>query len=206
MKDRRVIFHLWKRNVIFVFRSLFLAPNSGHHQENQILILGSANEALKKTLTLWPLFFLRMGFNCLKATATSRGQFTFYHSVPRISWYPFFVAVYHFFEEAKIKFHPFCPIRAVSQYNLLHSKSIDWILNEGHTGIQWVNETQHVKYLSMLFNNLEFIICKPKYLMKTIQKKCIIDSYKCTPILHRYYNQNWFLVHLKPATINSKLW
>ena len=28
-----------------------------------------------------------MGFNCLKATATSRRQFTFYHSVPRKSWY-----------------------------------------------------------------------------------------------------------------------
>ena len=61
MKDRRVIFHLWKRNVIFVFRSLFLAPNSAHHQENQTLILGSANEALKKTLTLWPLFFFTDG-------------------------------------------------------------------------------------------------------------------------------------------------
>ena len=31
--------------------------------------------------------FLWMGFNCLKATATSRRQFTFYHSVPRNSWY-----------------------------------------------------------------------------------------------------------------------
>ena len=30
-----------------------------------------------------------MGFNCLKATATSRRQFTFYHSVPRNSWYSF---------------------------------------------------------------------------------------------------------------------
>ena len=27
-----------------------------------------------------------MGFNCLKATATSRRQFTFYHSVLRNSW------------------------------------------------------------------------------------------------------------------------
>ena len=31
-----------------------------------------------------------MGFNCLKATATSRRQFTFYHSVPRNSWYSFY--------------------------------------------------------------------------------------------------------------------
>ena len=31
-----------------------------------------------------------MWFNCLKATATSRRQFTFYHSVPRNSWYSFY--------------------------------------------------------------------------------------------------------------------
>ena len=31
-----------------------------------------------------------MGFNCLKATATSRRQSTFYHSVPRNSWYSFY--------------------------------------------------------------------------------------------------------------------
>ena len=30
-----------------------------------------------------------MGFNCLKARATMRRQFTFYHSVPRNSWYSF---------------------------------------------------------------------------------------------------------------------
>ena len=31
--------------------------------------------------------FLWIGFNCLKASATSRTQFTFYHYVPRYSWY-----------------------------------------------------------------------------------------------------------------------
>ena len=31
-----------------------------------------------------------MGFNCLKATVTSRRQFTFYHSVPRNSWCSFY--------------------------------------------------------------------------------------------------------------------
>ena len=31
-----------------------------------------------------------MGFNCLKATVTSRWQFTFYHSVPRNAWYSFY--------------------------------------------------------------------------------------------------------------------
>ena len=34
--------------------------------------------------------FLWMGFICLKATATSRRQFTFYHSLPRNSWYSFY--------------------------------------------------------------------------------------------------------------------
>ena len=31
-----------------------------------------------------------MGFNCLKATATSRREFTFYHSVPRNFSYSFY--------------------------------------------------------------------------------------------------------------------
>ena len=31
-----------------------------------------------------------MGFNCLKSTATSRRQFTFYHSVLTNSWYSFY--------------------------------------------------------------------------------------------------------------------
>ena len=33
--------------------------------------------------------FLWMGFNCLKATTTSRRQFIFYHSVPRNPWYSY---------------------------------------------------------------------------------------------------------------------
>ena len=35
-------------------------------------------------ITVWPLF-LWMGFNCLKARATSRRQFTFYHATPFLS-------------------------------------------------------------------------------------------------------------------------
>ena len=34
--------------------------------------------------------FSWMGFNCLKARATSRRQFTFYHYFPRNSWYSFY--------------------------------------------------------------------------------------------------------------------
>ena len=44
----------------------------------------------KTFLKLYGPFLLWMGFNCLKATATSRRQFTFYHSVPRNSWYSFY--------------------------------------------------------------------------------------------------------------------
>ena len=48
---------------------------------------------LTKTLTLKKkqLYgpFLWMGFNCLKARATSRRQFTFYHEVPRNFWYSY---------------------------------------------------------------------------------------------------------------------
>ena len=43
---------------------------------------------LKKKKLYGP--FLWMGFNCLKARATSRRQFTFYHSVPRNVWYSFY--------------------------------------------------------------------------------------------------------------------
>ena len=41
-----------------------------------------------KTKLYGPFLWIR--FNCLKATATSRRQFTFYHSVPRNSWYSFY--------------------------------------------------------------------------------------------------------------------
>ena len=47
------------------------------------------SKMLKKNFFFMALF-LWMGFNCLKATATSRRQFTFYHSVPRNSWCSFY--------------------------------------------------------------------------------------------------------------------
>ena len=50
----------------------------------------SLNEVeIKNFLKLYDPF-LWMGFNCLKATFTLRRQFTFYHSVPRNSWYSFY--------------------------------------------------------------------------------------------------------------------
>ena len=50
----------------------------------------STGLTLLKKKQLYSPFFLWMGFNCLKATATSRRQFTFYHLVPRNSWYSFY--------------------------------------------------------------------------------------------------------------------
>ena len=41
----------------------------------------------RKTLKKFYDPFLWMGFNCLKATATSRRQFTFYQKVPKNPWY-----------------------------------------------------------------------------------------------------------------------
>ena len=43
---------------------------------------------IKNLKTLWPLLW--MWFNCLRAIATWRRQFTFYHKVPRNSWYSFY--------------------------------------------------------------------------------------------------------------------
>ena len=57
---------------------------------NNILVyfLRSMCSNIKKKL--YGPFLLWMRFNCLKATATSRRQFTFYHSVLRNSWYSFY--------------------------------------------------------------------------------------------------------------------
>ena len=52
-------------------------------------VVGDLNGEENKTLKLYG-HFLWMEFNYLKATATSRRQFTFYHSVPRTSWYSFY--------------------------------------------------------------------------------------------------------------------
>ena len=45
---------------------------------------------MEKKKKLYGPFLLWMGINCLKATATSRRQFNFYHSVPRNSWCSFY--------------------------------------------------------------------------------------------------------------------
>ena len=67
-----------RRNFI-VRRSLFYI---------ELVFCLAYNNKRKKQKLYGP--FLWMGFNYLKATATSKRQFTFYHSVPRNSWYSFY--------------------------------------------------------------------------------------------------------------------
>ena len=66
----------------------------GNHKrsESEILAASSTHGSLRHIKLYFKLYvpFLWMGFNCLKATATSGRQFTFYHSVPRNSWYSFY--------------------------------------------------------------------------------------------------------------------
>ena len=54
-------------------------------------VLNKSKSAVTSLFNIKKIYgpFLWMGFNCLKATATSRRQFTFYHSVPRNFWYSF---------------------------------------------------------------------------------------------------------------------
>ena len=56
------------------------------------VVLIVSRRKIRKCLKKKQLYgtFLWMVFNCLKATATSRRQFTFSHSVPRNSWYSFY--------------------------------------------------------------------------------------------------------------------
>ena len=72
-----------------VLRDLVLCVQFKKREKHHggVLLLVTLKKTLKKKLH-GP--FLWMGFNCLKDTATSRRQFTFYHSVSRNSWYSFF--------------------------------------------------------------------------------------------------------------------
>ena len=71
------LFNADHSNVVILLR-VYAAPNSS------VCFLLTITKKQKKKQTLW------MGFNCLKATATSSRQFTFYHSVPRTFWYSFY--------------------------------------------------------------------------------------------------------------------
>ena len=72
--------------ILMYFRSLqkrdkAYAPVHIHKQKQKL-------KKNKKKNFMAPL--LCIGLNCLKATATSWRQFTFYHSVPRYFWYSFY--------------------------------------------------------------------------------------------------------------------
>ena len=58
----------------------------------ETLVNGYENEIVQEKKLEKKLYgpFLWMGSNCLKATATSGWQFTFYHWVPRNSWHSFY--------------------------------------------------------------------------------------------------------------------
>ena len=74
----KLIFH-WKAQSPINFKSLLISLEE--------VLRSSAME--NKEVSLKNLYgpFLWMGFNCLKARATSRRQFTIYHWAPRNSWY-----------------------------------------------------------------------------------------------------------------------
>ena len=74
---------------LFYVALLLLNPLMLHCLMLHYLLLHNSVLYLEKKKKLHDPF-LWMGFNCLKATATSRRQFTFYHSVPRNSWYSFY--------------------------------------------------------------------------------------------------------------------
>ena len=79
---------IYNAQYCFIYRHKVYIEQYGFIYRHLVYI--AQYDSIKKTLknTLWPLF-LWMGFDCLKTRATSRRQFTFYHLVPRNSWYSF---------------------------------------------------------------------------------------------------------------------
>ena len=71
--------------------SMCLRPNELYLnvEKTEFVLFQRQNTKLNNLKKLYGPF-LGMGFNCLKARGTSRRQFTFYHYVPRNSWYSFY--------------------------------------------------------------------------------------------------------------------
>ena len=71
-----------------------LIKNSAHKCESFSRLMWNffSQYQARRQKTLKKLYgpFLWMEFNCLKAKATSRRQFTFYHSFARNSWFSFY--------------------------------------------------------------------------------------------------------------------
>ena len=99
-----------------------------------------------------------MGFNCLKATATSRRQFTFYHSVPRNSWYSF----YRPRKDERLSrpwSHPVVlntgPLdwesSALTTWPLLHKRILNWLISFYIVASFWCTPLVILDFCSILF-------------------------------------------------------
>ena len=77
-------------NTLFFFDNSIWVQLWKNLLPNQLCLFWMWNNILVHFLQSMCPFLLWMRFNCLKAAATSRRQFTFYHSVLRNSWYSFY--------------------------------------------------------------------------------------------------------------------
>ena len=89
-----IILSLWERFTIqmkYVYKLAGRRSQTNYEMENVNTKYFQKSMTFSKILGKNKLYgpFLWMGFNCLKARATSRRQFTFYE-VPRNSWYSFY--------------------------------------------------------------------------------------------------------------------
>ena len=74
----------------FFYFILSLSPLAHYVMVTCSIVIRNGKNSVSYKLWNFMASFLWMGFNCVKATTTSRRQFTFYHLVPRISWYWFY--------------------------------------------------------------------------------------------------------------------
>ena len=134
-----------------------------------------------------------MGFNCLKATATLRRQFTFYHSVPRNSWYSF----YQPRKDERLSWPWSHPVvlnmglldwesSALTTRLLLHCSKFPPKLFVGQCGLTHIDHLrilykfppkQFVGQCSLTHIVHSRILCKfpPKLVFKYLSKNCIWD-------------------------------
>ena len=93
--------------------------------------------------------FLWMGFNCLKARATSRRQFTFYHSVPRNFWY----SLYRLRKDERLS-------RPWSHPVVLNTGPLDWESSALTTRfpMHW-NDTWKLMSVFVLSLNKTYVLC-----------------------------------------------
>ena len=120
-----------------------------------------------------------MGFNCLKAAATLRRQFTFYHSVPRNSWYSFYWPR----KDERLS-------RPCSHPVVLNMGPLDW---ESSTFTTWPEEILNVPVNSIsyaLYNDLSTI-------SSTWTSRLKLDNAEYKDILENFKersSKNWFSI------------